>query len=154
MLKIKIIAVGKLSTKHMRNLAEDYETRISKYAKIEVVNVKESNKKTIAEMINEEGNNIIQKIDSGSYVYALDRLGKQISSIELANQIDTLPNKGISKINFIIGGSHGLSEEVLKQSDFSLSFSKMTFPHGLFCIMLLEQVYRALAINNNSPYHK
>lgn len=154
MIAIKVICVGKLSTKHIRDLAKDYETRLNKYSKFSIIEVKESNKTDITEIVNDEGKSIMTKIDNNAYVYTLEIEGKQFSSKEFAKQINDLPIKGYSKINFIIGGSHGLSDEVKKRSNASLSFSKFTFPHALFRAILLEQIYRAFTIINNTPYHK
>ena len=101
-----------------------------------------------------EGKKILSKIKSNSYVIALAIDGKNLSSEELADTISKLGVRGKSHITFVIGGSLGLSDEVLKRADYKLSFSKMTFPHQLMKLILLEQVYRAFRINNNEPYHK
>ena len=105
-------------------------------------------------MKEKEGNKILSKIKNNSYVIALAIDGKNLSSEELAEKISSLAVSGKSHITFVIGGSLGLSDDVLKTADYKLSFSKMTFPHQLMKLILLEQVYRAFRINNNEPYHK
>ena len=143
---IKIICVGKVKEQYLRDGINDYTKRIGKYHKINVIEVDDSN-------IEEEKNRIIKYIDNKDYVITLDIEGKQLSSLELADKIDKtfIIN---SNITFVIGGSYGLHEDIKNRSDFSLSFSKMTFPHQLFRIILLEQIYRSFKILNNETYHK
>jgi 23S rRNA (pseudouridine1915-N3)-methyltransferase len=127
-------------------MIEDYYKRINKYHKLEIIELPDSE-------INEEGKKIISKLNTKSYKVAMCINGKMLNSVEFANFIDkSLMN--YSNIDFIIGGSHGLSKEVLDIVNYKLSFSDMTFPHGLFRAILLEQVYRAFKIINNETYHK
>ena len=143
---IKIICVGKVKEKYLRDAILDYEKRISKYHKICIIEVEDSNMK-------EEAERIIKHIDNKDYVITLEIEGKNLSSIELADKIDktfiTNPN-----ITFIIGGSDGLDSSIKAKSDYALSFSKFTFPHQLFRVILLEQIYRCFKIINNESYHK
>lgn len=143
---IKIICVGKLKENYTKELCNDYIKRISKYQKIEIIELKDSTK--------EEENKLIQKhLNKEDYIFACNIKGKEYSTIELSNKIDnifiTKPN-----ITFIIGGSEGLSKETLEKSNEIISFSKLTFPHNLFRGMLLEQIYRVFKILNNESYHK
>lgn len=154
MIKIDIIAVGKMSQKHLTVIEKDYYTRINKYANINIIEVKEVNDNNINNIIEKEADNIIAKIDPSSFLITMEIDGKQLSSEQLAEKFNEVTTYSHSKITFVIGGSYGLSDRVKKMSNLKLSFSKMTFPHQLFRVMLLEQVYRAFTINNNSPYHK
>lgn len=143
---IKILCVGKIKEKYLGDGISDYLKRISKYHKIEIVEIKDSN-------INEEGAILLKRIDSRDYVITLDIEGNLIDSITLADKIDKTMIFS-SNIVFVIGGSDGLAPLVKARSNYSLSFSKMTFPHGLFRLILLEQIYRAFKILNNETYHK
>ena len=143
---IKIICVGKVKEKYLQEAISDYMKRLSKYHRVQIVELEDSN-------IMEEKNKILKNIDNKDYVISLDIEGKQLSSLELAETIDkTFITK--SNICFVIGGSYGLDIEVKKRADFSLSFSKLTFPHQLFRVILLEQIYRSFKIMNNETYHK
>ena len=143
---IKIIVVGKIKEKYLSNMIEDYYKRINKYHKLEIVEIIDNDSIS-------EGKNIIKKIKDKSYTIVLDINGEQYNSKEFASTLDkTLMNN--SNINFIIGGSEGLAKEVLNRADKKISFSKMTFPHGLFRAILLEQIYRSFKIKNNERYHK
>lgn len=143
---IKIIVVGKIKEKYLTNMIEDYYQRINKYHKLEIIEIPDNN-------TNDEGKNIISKIQGKGFNIALAINGEKYSSVEFASFIDNaLMNK--ANINFIIGGSEGLSEEVLKLADKQISFSDMTFPHGMFRAILLEQIYRGFKIKNNERYHK
>lgn len=143
---IKIICVGKVKEKYLRDAIFDYEKRISKYHKINIIEVDDSNMK-------EEAIKIKQYIKSNDYVITLEIEGNMLTSIEFANKIDktfiTNPN-----ITFIIGGSDGLDDSIKIRSNYKLSFSKFTFPHQLFRVILLEQIYRSFKILNNETYHK
>ena len=143
---IKIICVGKLKEKYLTDGINDYLTRIRKYHKVELIELTDSN------IIN-EGNDILKHISNKDYVISLAIKGTQLTSPELAEKIDKLfitnPN-----ITFIIGGSNGIREDILNKSNMLLSFSKLTFPHGLFRLILLEQIYRSFKILNNETYHK
>lgn len=147
---IKIICVGKIKEKFFLDAIKEYQKRLSKYTKLEIIELPDYNydkEKTIYE----EGKNILSKINDKDYVVTLEINGKSIDSVELSNFID----KNISRnIVFIVGGSYGLSKEVLSRSNYSLSFSKLTFPHQLFRIILLEQIYRAFKIIKKESYHK
>ena len=144
---IKIICLGKIKEKYINDLINDYKERINKYHKIEIIELKDTNNLAL------EKEDIFKHINSQDYVIALDIDGEQLDSISLAKKIDNtfLTN---STITFIIGSSYGLHEEVKKRANYRLSFSKLTFPHGLFRGILLEQIYRAFKILNNETYHK
>lgn len=159
-MKITIISVGKIKEKFFIDAINEYTKRLSKFCKLaeEVIPDERADdsfsQAEIDQVKNKEGLKIINSIPKNSYVIVMDVRGKQLSSEELANKINTLGINGISDISFVIGGSNGLSEDVIKKADFRLSFSKMTFPHQLFKIILLEQVYRAFKINAGETYHK
>ena len=143
---IRIICIGKLKERYLVNMVEDYLKRINKYHKIELIEIIDSNPK-------EEGIKILSKLKDKSYKVALSIKGKKLSSLEFSKFIeDNLMN--YSNIDFIIGGSDGLSKEVLDNVNCELSFSDLTFPHGLFRAILLEQIYRGFKIINNETYHK
>ena len=143
---IKIICPGKIKENYLKDAILDYTKRISKYHKTEVIEVEDSN-------IEEESVRILKHIDNKDYVITLEIDGNSISSEEFANKIDKtfITN---SCICFVIGGSLGLSDEVKGRSNYKLSFSSFTFPHQLFRVILLEQIYRAFKILNNETYHK
>lgn len=144
---IKIICLGKIKEKYLNDLINDYSKRISKYHKLEIIELKDTNN------LLEEKKNILNNINNNEYVIALDITGKEMQSEEFAYTIDKtfLSN---STITFIIGSSYGLHKDIKDRADMRLSFSKMTFPHGLFRGILLEQIYRAFKILNNESYHK
>ncbi len=150
---IKIITVGSIKENYLKEAIEEYTKRISKYTSIDIIEVKEEGKleKEKAKFL--EGQKIIDKISSKDYVITLEIEGKQLSSIELANKINNILIEN-SNITFIIGGSYGLSNEVIEKANLHLSFSDMTFPHQLFRVLLLEQIYRSYKIINNESYHK
>ena len=151
---LKILSVGKIKEKFFVDGIKEYEKRINAYSKFEIVEVKEVNTPDVNKNIIQEGKNLLEKIQNDDFVVTLEILGKNIDSVELANFIRDNLTYGNSKITFVIGGSNGLSEEVKKRSNYSLSFSKMTFPHQLMRLILIEQIYRALTIINNKEYHK
>lgn len=159
-MNISIVTVGKLKEKYLKLGIEEYTKRLSSYSKIEIIEVPDEKAPEVlseAEMLQvkkKEGERILAKVPTDAHVIALAIEGKQKSSEELANTIDKLGTYGKSKVTFIIGGSLGLSDEVLKRADEKLSFSKMTFPHQLMRLILVEQVYRAFRINRGEPYHK
>ncbi|SDZ65465.1 23S rRNA (pseudouridine1915-N3)-methyltransferase [Evansella caseinilytica] len=159
-MNISIIAVGKIKEKYLKQGIEEYIKRLSSYATVQIIEVPdekapENLSDVEAEQIKEkEGEKILNKISTDTYVIALAIEGKMKSSEKLADTIDQLATYGKSKIAFIIGGSLGLSDTVLKRADEKLSFSPMTFPHQLMRLILLEQVYRAFRINRGEPYHK
>ena len=143
---IKIISIGKIKEKYLTDGIEDYLKRITKYHKINLIELPDSN-------IDSEGNEIIKYLNNKDYIISLAIEGTNLSSEELSKKIDNIfitnPN-----ITFIIGGSNGIREDIKKRSNYLLSFSKMTFPHGLFRLILLEQIYRSFKILNNETYHK
>lgn len=159
-MKITLITVGKIKEKYLKDAIAEYTKRLSKYCKLEIVevadektpdNASENVENTIRA---KEAERILKYVKDDAYVITLEIQGKQLTSEELADKIDRLGVQGTSHIIFIIGGSIGLGEEVLKKSDFALSFSKMTFPHQLMRVILLEQVYRSYRIISGEPYHK
>ena len=148
---IKIICVGKIKDKNLKNLIDDYYKRISKYVNVQIIEIKDENENY--DEMKRESKEIENYLDNKNYNIALDRLGKNINSIEFSNLIDkTFIN--YSNITFIIGGSLGLDKTILDKCNMILSFSSLTFPHQLFRLMLLEQIYRAFKILNNERYHK
>ena len=159
MIKIHIITVGKLKEKYLRDAVAEYTKRISAYAKIDVVEVNEHkcadnpSPAEIQQVLEKEGERIIAKIPRGSFVVPMCIEGVQKTSEEFSAEIEKIA-LSTSEITFIIGGSFGLSDEVKRLGRLKLSFSKMTFPHQLMRVILLEQVYRALSISNNAKYHK
>ena len=142
---IRIICVGKLKEKYLVDACLEYTKRISKYSKIEIIELKDSN-------IKEEKDNILKYINK-DYIITLEIEGDVIDSPTLAKKIDNIFLNN-SNITFIIGGSDGLHDNIKKISNCKLSFSKLTFPHQLFRVMLLEQIYRSFKILNNETYHK
>lgn len=149
---IKIITVGKLKEQYFRDAVNEYLKRLSKYTKINLIEVPDENY-DVSKTLETEKNSILKYIDNKDYIITLEIEGKELSSTEFSKKInDTLINN--SDITFIIGGSYGLHDDIKKMSDYALSFSKMTFPHQLFRIMLLEQIYRSYKILNNETYHK
>ncbi|GBG94287.1 rRNA methyltransferase [Ligilactobacillus salitolerans] len=159
-MNIKIIGVGKLKEKYLKQGIAEYAKRLSKFCKFQVVEVpdeKAPEKLSSAEMegVKErEGERILAKIKEREYVYALAIEGKERSSEEFAKELDRLTTYGHSDITFVIGGSLGLSPAVMKRSDVQISFGRFTLPHQLMRLVLTEQVYRAYMINAGSPYHK
>ncbi len=158
---MRIVAVGSIKDKETSFLINNYKKMISKYTDIEIIEVKDEliknenklSKKDIEEILNKEANNILKNIN-GYYVITLEIEGNELDSIEFKEKlvkIETYQNK---KICFVIGGSYGLANKIKEKSDYKLSFSKMTFPHNLMRIILLEQIFRAYKIRNNETYHK
>ena len=144
---IKIICLGKLKEEYLKDLTNDYLKRINKYHKIELIELKDE------EDLVKEAQNILKYINNNEYIITLEIEGKQYNSLEFANLINNTFNH-YGTITFIIGSSNGLDERIKKLSNLSLSFSNLTFPHGLFRGILLEQLYRAFKINNHETYHK
>lgn len=144
---IKIICMGKIKEDYLNKLIDDYKKRISRYHKIEIIELNDSND------LQKESVDILKHINSQDYCIALDIDGENLDSVSLAKKIDsTFLNYGT--ITFIIGSSYGLHEDVKRRANYRLSFSKLTFPHGLFRGILLEQIYRSFKILNNETYHK
>jgi len=157
---ISIISVGKLKEKYLKMGIEEYTKRLGSYAKIDLIEVSdekapENLSDADMEIVKrKEGERILAKIGADTYVIALAIEGKMKSSEQLAEDLQSLMTYGRSKVAFVIGGSLGLHEDVMKRSDEKLSFSKMTLPHQLMKLVLVEQVYRAFRIIKNEPYHK
>ncbi|MBN2284812.1 MAG: 23S rRNA (pseudouridine(1915)-N(3))-methyltransferase RlmH [Tissierellales bacterium] len=159
-MKITIISVGKIKEVYFKKAIEEYTKRLSAYCNLEQIEIPDEKapeslsvkEETIIK--NKEGERILQKIDSSSYLVVLDIKGLQLSSEALAEKIEALGVYGTSHLSFVIGGSLGLSDEIIKKADMKLSFSKMTFPHQLFKVILLEQIYRSFRIMKGEPYHK
>lgn len=159
-MKITIITVGKLKEKYLKDAIAEYSKRLSKYCKLEIVEVAdEKTPENASEVVEDairskEAERILKYVKEDAFVITLEIAGKQLTSEEFADKIEQLGVRGTSHIIFIIGGSIGLGKEVLAKSDFALSFSKMTFPHQLMRVILLEQVYRSYRIISGEPYHK
>lgn len=160
MLNIKLICVGKLKESFLKEAVREYEKRISKYANLEIIEIKEEklrdnpSQKEIDQALFTESDAILQKAPQGAKIVPLCIEGKLLSSTELAEKIGAMSVLGASKICFIIGGSFGLSNEIKKRGEFKLSMSKMTFPHHLARVMVLEQIYRSFNIIAGGKYHK
>ena len=159
-MKITILAVGKIKEAFYRDAIAEYVKRLGRYAKLEILetpdektpdDASEAETKRILEL---EGERLLKHIRADAYVIALVIQGKMLDSVELSEKIRQLGVSGTSHIQFVIGGSLGLSEAVRKCADLQLSFSKMTFPHQLMRVILLEQVYRSFRILQHEPYHK
>ena len=159
-MNINIVCVGKIKEKYLKLGIDEFKKRLSKYCKLDVIELDDEkapenlSHKEMLMIKDKEGKKILSKVKANSYVIALAIDGKNLSSEELADTMSKLAVRGSSHITFIIGGSLGLSDEVLSRADYKLSFPKMTFPHQLMRLILLEQVYRAYRINNGEPYHK
>lgn len=159
-MKITVVCVGKVRERFFADALKEYEKRLSRYCKLSIVELQDektpdgASEALVEQIKRKEGERILKVLPEGAYLIALAIQGKQLSSEELAETIERLGVNGTSHIVFIIGGSLGLSGEVLSRADFLLSFSKMTFPHQLMRVVLLEQVYRAYRINSGEPYHK
>lgn len=159
-MNIDIVCVGKIKENYLKDAISEYSKRLSRYCKLKVIEV--ADEKTPdgqSELLDEkirnlEGDRILKAVKNNSYVILCDLGGKMPDSVELSKYIDDLGVNGISDICFIIGGSLGVSNEVKNRADYKLCFSKMTFPHQLMRVILLEQIYRAYRIINNEPYHK
>lgn len=159
-MKITLITVGKIKEKYLKDAIAEYSKRLSRYCKLEIVEVADEKtpdnaSDTVEDAIRDkEGERILKYIKEDAYVITLEIAGKMLTSEEMEEKIDKLGVQGTSHIIFIIGGSIGLGREILKRSDYALSFSKMTFPHQLMRVILLEQIYRSYRIINHEPYHK
>ncbi|PAB60162.1 23S rRNA (pseudouridine(1915)-N(3))-methyltransferase RlmH [Anaeromicrobium sediminis] len=159
-MNITVISVGKIKEKFLKAAIDEYSKRLSRYCKLNIIEVPDEKTPDNAsekeeELIKEkEGELILKKIKDRSYVIALDLKGDHLTSEQFAKKLKDLSVQGKSDVTFIIGGSLGIAKEVLKRANYKLCFSKMTFPHQLFRVMLLEQVYRGYRINNGEPYHK
>ena len=150
---IKIICVGKIKEKFYKEALEEYKKRLSKYTKLNIIEVEDINLPK-EELIKQKEAELIEKnINEKDYVITLEIEGKEINSIELSKKLEQLETLN-PNITFIIGGSYGLDDKIKNRSNYKLSFSKLTFPHQLFRVILLEQIYRAFKIKNNESYHK
>ncbi len=149
---IKIICVGKIKEKYLEDAIKEYEKRISKYTKLEIIEVKDESFDEVKTLITEK-DSILKYVSDKDYVITMEIDGNEIDSVSFANKLDSIQSNN-SNITFIIGGSYGLHPDIKALSNYKLSFSKMTFPHQLFRVILLEQIYRAFKINNNESYHK
>ena len=159
-MRISLVTVGKIKEKYLKDAIAEYSKRLGKYCKLEIIEVAdektpENASVTVEDMIRQkEGERILKYLKEDAYVVALAIDGQMLSSEKLAEKINLLGIQGTSHIAFIIGGSIGLSQEVLSRAHYQLSFSKMTFPHQLMRVILLEQVYRSYRIITGEPYHK
>ena len=159
-MKITLITVGKIKEKYLKDAIAEYSKRLSKYFKLEVIEVADektpdqASENVEQQIRKKEGERILRYVKEDAYVITLEIGGTMLDSVAFAKKIETLGVQGKSHIIFIIGGSIGLGEDVLKRSDYGLSFSKMTFPHQLMRVILLEQVYRSYRIIEGAPYHK
>lgn len=159
-MEIRILSVGKIKEKYLISGIQEYAKRLSRYCKLtfcQVADEKTPDKASDAlnkQIKNTEGERLMKHIREQDYVIALALDGKMLDSVELSRKLGQLGVEGKSSIAFVIGGSLGLSDQILNRADFKLSFSKMTFPHQLMQMILLEQIYRGYRILNNEPYHK
>lgn len=159
-MKITLVVVGKIKEKFFSDAIAEYVKRLSRYCKLEIIQVADektpdSASEALEEQIKDkEGERVLSQIKEGAYVIALAIQGKELSSEQLSEKLEQLGVNGESQIVFVIGGSLGLSQKVLKRADFKLSFSPMTFPHQLMRVILLEQIYRSYRIMCGEPYHK
>ena len=150
---IKIITIGSIKEQYLRDAIEEYKKRISRYTNLEIIELKDEGLVEKDKSINLEAEKIEKYIDPKDYIITLEIEGKEYTSEEFAEKIRTIQIEN-SHITFIIGGSYGLSQSIKDKAKMHLSFSKMTFPHQLFRVILLEQIYRAFKIINNESYHK
>jgi len=159
-MNISIITVGKLKEKYLKLAIDEYSKRLSRYCKLDIIELQDektpdnASDKEEEQIREKEGKLILSRVKDNAYVVAMDLKGKNLSSEEFSEFISNCGVMGNSNITFIIGGSLGLSEEVRARANYKLCFSKMTFPHQLFRVMLLEQIYRGFRIMKGEPYHK
>lgn len=159
MININIICVGKLKESYLKEAISEYSKRLSKYCNLKIIEISDEklpnkiNDNTIQEVKNKEGLKILENIKKDSYVFPLDLHGKQFTSEEFSEKIENITVRGFSTITFIIGGTLGISNEVLEKANELICFSKMTFPHQLIRVFLLEQLFRVFKISNNETYH-
>ena len=159
MININIICVGKLKEDYLKNAISEYSKRLSKYSNLSIIELQDEklpnkiNDTIKDEIKKKEGEKIISQIKKDSYTMVLDLKGKEMTSEDFSRKIESIGVNGFSTINFVIGGTLGLSNEVLEKANELISFSKMTFPHQLIRVFLLEQIFRAFKISNNETYH-
>lgn len=150
----RIICIGKIKEEYLTKGILEYKKRINGFSSLEIIELKEYNTLDISKNVENEGKEILSRIKNDDYVISLEIEGNVINSVEFSQYLEKLSTYGKSRIIFVIGGSNGLSNKVKKRSDYALSFSKMTFPHQLMRLIIMEQIYRALTIMNNREYHK
>jgi len=159
-MKIKIVTVGKLKEKYLKDGIAEYSKRISRFAAVEMIELADEKTPDRAsdseneKILNLEGNRILSKIGDREFVVVLAIEGKTLSSEEFSSQLEQASINGSSTLTFVIGGSLGLSKEVKKRANLSVSFGRLTLPHQLMRLVLIEQIYRAFTIQQGSPYHK
>ena len=150
---IKVLVVGSIKEQYLKDAIEEYKKRISKYTNIEMIEVKDEGLVEESKAMKLEEEKLMKHINEKDYLITLEIEGKQFTSPEFAEKINNILIEN-SNITFVIGGSYGLTDNIKNKARLHLSFSKMTFPHQLFRVLLLEQIYRAYKINNNESYHK
>ena len=150
---IKIITIGSIKESYLRDAIEEYKKRLSKYTNLEIIECKDEGLVEKEKAMKLEEEKILKYISEKDYIITLEIEGKELTSEEFAEKLDKIQIEN-SNITFIIGGSYGLSNTIKEKANFKLSFSKMTFPHQLFRVILLEQIYRAFKINHHESYHK
>ena len=160
MINIKIICVGDLKEKYLKDMQAEYTKRLSKYCKLEIITLKDEKLPSVLNASNcnivkeKEANAILSKLSSpNSYTFILDEKGKEYTSVEFSDKIDKVMTMGNSTINFVIGGSLGLSDAIKTKGNELIAFSRLTFPHQMILIFLLEQIFRGFKILNNETYH-
>ena len=159
-MKISILTVGKLKEKYFTQAVAEYAKRLSKYCTLEILEVADektpdqASDKVEQQIRDKEGQRLMRLIRDDAFCIALAIQGEMLDSEELSKKIENITVRGVSHIQFVIGGSLGLSDQVLERADYHLSFSRMTFPHQLMRVILLEQIYRAFRISRHEPYHK
>jgi 23S rRNA (pseudouridine1915-N3)-methyltransferase len=159
-MNIDILCVGKLKEQYLKAATDEYSKRLSRYCRLNIIEA--ADEKTVdgqsealdIKVRDIEGERLLKSIKPDAYVIALEIEGEQLTSEKLAQRLEEIGVRGFGRIQFVIGGSLGLSQDVIRRADMHLSFSKMTFPHQLMRVILLEQIYRSFRINNNEPYHK
>lgn len=150
---IKVICIGKIKEEYLRDAIKEYQKRLSKYTKLEIIELNDINNENTQIVLNKEKEEIIRYINKNDYIICLDIDGKEITSVDFSKKIDKIFNIN-SNITFLIGGSYGIHQDIKNLANERISFSKLTFPHQLFRVMLLEQIYRSFKIMNNETYHK
>ncbi|MCI8815024.1 MAG: 23S rRNA (pseudouridine(1915)-N(3))-methyltransferase RlmH [Lachnospiraceae bacterium] len=159
-MRVTALTVGKIKETYLKEGLKEYAKRLSKYCKLEIVEVADEKTPDFLDgsqvelVLKKEGERLLKCLPKDAYVITLEISGQQLTSQQFASKIDSLAVGGVSHIVFVIGGSLGLGKNILEKSDFSLSFSKMTFPHQLMRVILLEQIYRSYRIIKGEPYHK
>ncbi len=157
-MKIVVMAAGKVKKEYLVNALSDFEKRLRKYVNITLIDIKDekidTDNKQLERILQTEAERFLRQIEPDDFVVCLDRKGKSYDSHEFAEFINNKMNEGLSRLVFVIGGANGIGESLLKRANLSLSFSKLTFPHELFKIMLMEQIYRCFKIIKNEPYHR